>query len=265
MSLVIATVVTALTLVVNGISSQVADVSKEFQTEISPAPYAFAIWGIVYAWQILWLGYGWSFVFRPMDVSSISADVYWMYSLANCCNMLWIKVWLGKHIEAGLIVFVFLNIFLYAAVGLLSVNFYWTEKAISRRDYWLTWALPVNGLVCYTTWTTLASFVNLAAVLQYFQGFGATNSGTISLVLLTITVVAYMVLENTVFRRLTRYVFSVYPIIIWALIGILVAHWSAASRNAIYVLVLLLVVMLYVAVKVISFVQRQPATKPHNT
>ena len=264
-SLLTTTCVTAVTLVANGIPTDVEAVSNEFNTQITPASYAFAIWGVIYTWQVLWLGYAWSLVLRPNDVRTISAGVYWAYALANCCNILWIQVWTSKRMEAALAVFVLLNIFLYAAIGLLWVQFDWTKKAVSRRDYWLTWALPVNGLFCYTTWTTLAVFINLATVLQYFEGFGATDSGTVSLVLLTITILAYMVLENTVFRRFTRYVFTVYPVLIWALIGILVAHWSADSRNAIYVLVLLLAVIAYIAIKAISSVQRQPAAKPHDS
>ena len=267
MSLFTTTCVTLITVAFNGIRTDFNDVesvSNEFNTQITPARYAFAIWGVIYTWQILWLGYAWSFVFRPKAARTIPAGAYWTYAVANCCNPLWIHLWVSKMFEAALVVFVLLNAFLYATVGLLWVHFSDAQRRGSGgRDYWLTWALPVNGLLCYTTWTTLATFINLATVLQYSVGFDGTDSATVSLVFLSVTLLVYIVLENTALRRFALYAFSVYPVIVWALTGILVAHWSAGARNAIYVLVLLLAVSVYAVIKTVS--QRIVQAKPHDS
>ena len=71
------------------------------------------------------------------------------------------------------------------------------------------WILPVNGMFIYATWTTIASLVNLAVVVQYSHDVSATNSGTISLSLLLAALVVYFILENTVFYRFLQYVFTV--------------------------------------------------------
>ena len=254
--------VTLSTLAVNALSSEifendVEEVSNEFNTQITPSSYAFAIWAIIYMWQILWLGYAWSFVFRPKAARTISVGVYWSYALVNCCNIVWIYLWVNKLLEAALVVFILLDVFLYVAIGLLWAHFCsGRQQAVSRRDYWLTWALPINGLLCYATWTTLAVFINLATVLQYSWGLDSTTSATVSLVLVTFLLLAYVMLENTAFHRFTVYAFSVYPVVIWAFIGILVAHWNAGARNAIYVLVLLLAVLVYVVIKTIRRLAR---------
>ena len=91
-SLLATSCVTALTLVVNGIPSDVEAVSNEFNTQITPASYAFAIWGIIYTWQILWLCFAWFLLSRPNKIRTISAGVYWAYALANGCNILWIQL-----------------------------------------------------------------------------------------------------------------------------------------------------------------------------
>ena len=83
-------------------------------------------------------------------------------------------------------------------------------------------------------------------VLEYTNTIGtftATQSGTVALSLLLIVVVIYATLENTVLFKVLRYVFSVYPVVIWALVGELSAHWGAPGeeRNSRFTLGLLVV------------------------
>ena len=246
-----------------GVKNSTGDVSNQYYTQITPADYAFLIWNVIFIWQALWLGYAWSFVFRPKAARTIAVSVYWAYTLANALNITWIYLWGNYFIGGALAVLVLINVLLYASLGLLSFylhryacNGMRTTSRRARADYWLTWALVVNGIGSYATWTTVASFVNLSAVLQYLAGLSAANSGTASLVLLTLTILAYFASENTVFDRFARYTLCVYPVVIWALIAVLVAHWSqdGHGRNAIYTLVLLIVVIALGILRIVLFV-----------
>ena len=229
-----------------GFENNTANVSDMFYTQVTPAGYTFAIWGIIYVWQALWTIYAWSFVCRPNATRTISTGVYWAYAVANSLSIAWLYAWGNEHINFALPLLILFNVFIYSAIGMLWVHFYRvTSEVKSKVDLVLTWALPVNGVMLYATWTTIASLINLAVVVQYSEHFSAVNSGMISLVLLSATVLTYFILENTVFDRFTRYVFSVYPVIIWALIGELEAHWKQDNhgRNGIFTLVLLIVVI----------------------
>ena len=242
-----------------GVKNSTGDVSNQYYTQITPADYAFLIWNVIFVWQILWLGYAWSFVFRPKATRTIAVGVYWAYTLANSSNITWIYLWGNLFIGGALALLILINVFLYASLGLLCFYLHrWAHDVIktSRVDYFLTWALVVNGVGFYATWTTVASFVNISAVLQYFAGLSAADSGTVSLVLLTVTIVTYFVLENTIFDRFARYVLCVYPVVIWALIAALVAHWSqdGRGRNAIYTLVLLIVVIALSLLRIVLFI-----------
>ena len=108
----------------------------------------------------------------------------------------------------------------------------------------------------YATLVTISTIANLASVLQYFTNLSPADSGTVSLVLLTVIVVTYFILENTIFDRFTRYMFSVYPVVVWTLIGIFIAHWGEKDqrRNAIFTLVLLVVMIVNVVARVILFI-----------
>ncbi len=145
---------------------------------------------------------------------------------------------------------------MYPTIAVLAVYLERVRGLATRVDVWLTRILSLNGLCFYAAWTTIASLVSVSIVAQHSSHHSPSDSGTISLVLLTVTVIVYFLLENTLFDKFLRYVFSVYPVVIWALIGVLSKHWSDddAKRNNIYTLVLLLVVCLLSAVRIVLFI-----------
>ena len=113
----------------------------------------------------------------------------------------------------------------------------------SKVDVKLTQILVLNGLFFYATWTTIASLLNFSIVLQHTSNVNPATVGTIILSLLTVLLLIYFSLENTILDRYVRDVFAVYPVVIWALIGVVAKHWgkSGEERNSVFALVLLLV------------------------
>ena len=86
----------------------------------------------------------------------------------------------------------------------------------------------------YTTWTTIASLVNLSVVVQYSHNVSATNSGTILLSLL----LQWLPWWSISYLRILYFMgfFStclatVYPVVIWALSAELAAHWGEEGEN----------------------------------
>ena len=82
----------------------------------------------------------------------------------------------------------------------------------------------------------------------------AGDSATLRLTVLLAIVVGYFILESTIGERYLRYVFSVYPVLIWAGISVLSAHWKdedEGSRNKIYALMVLLIAVVFLVAKVI--------------
>ena len=60
-----------------GFKNTTSNVSDLFYTQVTPAGWTFAIWGIIYTFQVIWIIYGWSFDFQP---SFPSASTYIFYS-----------------------------------------------------------------------------------------------------------------------------------------------------------------------------------------
>ena len=224
---------------------------------MTPAGFTFSIWGVIYTWQALWVVYAWTFLFRPKMSRTIFTGVYIGYAAVNATNIAWIYVWGNLYLTAACVLLFLFNVFFYPTLGMLVGYFYKVRSEAHKADSVLTWILPINGLFLYATWTTIASLINLAAALEYTgTNVSGANSGTVSLSLLLVTVIVYFVLENTVFYRFLKYVFSVYPVIIWALIGVLSVHWGVEGeeRNSRFALGLLIVTIIIFIVRIIIVV-----------
>ena len=220
---------------------------------MTPAGYTFSIWGLIYAWQAAWIVYAWTFICRPNAPKTIFSGVFLGYSIVNCLNITWIYVWGNAFVVPACVILFLFNLVFYPTIGVLFAYFNMIDQEVGRLDKILTRVLPMNGLCLYNTWTTIASLINLTAAAQTTTSISNENMATISLTLLLLALLTYFALENTILDNFGfRYVFSVYPVVIWALAGVLAAHWGRegeSTRNNVYTLVLLLFTVVLFAVR----------------
>ena len=224
--------------------------------QVTPAGYTFAIWGVIYTFQALWIIYAWTFTCRPKFQRTIFTGVYIGYSIVNCINITWIYLWGNALIVPSCVLLFLFNASLYPTIGMLFGYFYRVESEANKVDKWFTRILPMNGLCLYATWTTIASLLNLTIAVQETTSLSETDSATISLSLLAAALLTYFILENTILDRFGfRYVFSVYPVVVWALAGALAVHWGVEGeeRNSIYTLVLEVVAAVLFLLKFVLF------------
>ena len=215
---------------------------------------------MIYAWQALWIVYAWSFLFRPKLKRTIFSVSLFGYTLVNLTNITWVYVFGNEYVAAGSALLILLNVFFYISIFLLVGYFHRVRVEVNKVDIWLTYILPINGVFLYVSWTTVASLINLTAALQYSAHVVQTTSATITLTLLLATLLTYFTIENTVFNRPLRYVFTVYPVVMWALIGVLEEQWGVNEneRNgryalALFVITAVLLVTRIAVVVVLSF------------
>lgn len=72
------------------------------------------------------------------------------------------------------------------------------------------YVLCLNGHGIYTTWTTIASLINLVIALHYSGDVAMITCTRLSLSLLLIVIVAWFILENTVLDSRFRLVLTPY-------------------------------------------------------
>ena len=224
--------------------------------QVTPAGFTFAIWGVIYAWQGLWLLYAWTFPCRPTAARTIAAGVYPGFAVGCIITASWLYIWGNELVSVAFAFLVAFNLVIYVTISTLSFFFFSRMSIATKLDTYATRILALNGLSFFATWSTIAMLVNLCVVLQYSLGVSAATSASISLSLLATALVVYFTLENTILDQYTRYVFSVYPVVIWALIGILADHWgkSGEKRNSVFALILLLVTVALAFARTVLFV-----------
>ena len=209
---------------------------------MTPANFTFAIWGLIFIWQSGWIIYAWTFQCRPEAVHTISVSTYSGFAVSSVINIAWLYLFGNALVTWSSIFLVAFNLVIYLTISAFDFAFNANYSTASKLDDTLTTVLVKNGLSLYATWTTIAGLVNLSIVLLYSFNVDPSTVGTVTLSLLAGAVLLYFTLENTILYQYSRGVFTVYLVVIWALIGVLGKHWGVPGewRNGIFALVLLL-------------------------
>lgn len=137
----------------------VGEVSRQFETLITPAGYAFSIWGLIYLLLFGFLCYQWVSYFKGNPQKSLTPTFIW-FSLSNILNGLWIIVWTQEMIDVSVLVI----------FGLLVTLIFWAKSlqvGSKNSQFYVLIGLPI---CVYMGWIIVASVVNVS-VLFYQSGW----------------------------------------------------------------------------------------------
>ena len=139
--------------ILNG--TTVGDISEKYPTLITPASYAFSIWGLIYIGLTAFVVYQ----LRPLWSSSREViGVHYIRLLfigTNVLNGIWILVWVSDEIGLSLLIMILL--FLHLWVILMNIH-----KHAQPKSY--HWAVDVPFQI-YAGWITTALIANAAVYL----------------------------------------------------------------------------------------------------
>ncbi|XP_034562851.1 uncharacterized protein LOC117829331 [Notolabrus celidotus] len=244
------------------------NISDKYVTEITPAGWTFAIWGIIYCFLATLLVYVFIGVFRKNAYGYIYCSpavlphgffVCWCLNLT--LNVAWLLLWDRSLMIAALVFLILIVLTNYAMIffschGLQSYGA-WLNK-YHRVDLWLHRVLIQNGVAIYATWTTIASLVNLTIVLVDNAKMSNPDAALVSLCVLTVVLLVWFVLENTVLDKHVRYILSIYPSVIWAITGVFSKNYVAQlpSRSNKFVVSLLAIACVMCAVRLALVIWR---------
>lgn len=171
---------------------------------VQPAGYAFSIWGLIYVWLIV--GMGWGLWKRREDY--LWHDMRLPLALSLFVGCFWLAVAVASPIWASVLIWVMLVSALYALFR------------APREDRGFA-ALPV-GL--YAGWLSAASCVSLGLLAA---GYGWMSGPTAGLVFVGLAIVIAAGVQSSLMRAPT------YGIgVIWALIAVVVANVATAPTVA---------------------------------
>ncbi|KAK5877857.1 hypothetical protein CesoFtcFv8_025326 [Champsocephalus esox] len=275
-AIVVSVVSFAISLVFNGLSvvglgpydTTTGNVSAVFDTQITPSGWTFTIWSVIYVWLIAMMIYivtglcrknGYGYVYCSPAVLPYGFFISWCFNL--CFNIGWLIVW-DKGIMIVALVFLVLvictnySMICFVCHG-LHVYGAWLKK-YHTVDLWLLRVLVQNGVMIYTTWTTIATLINLTIVLTYDVGMSPLDAATISYASLTVVLLVWFALENFMLDKHVRYVLVIYPVVIWALTGNLDKNFDAESpnRNGFFIVALLALASVLFLVRIVLVIWR---------
>lgn len=166
---------------------------------VQPAGYAFAIWGVIYLWLLL--GLGWGLAKARFDGQWHDMRVPLSISLA--VGAVWLAVAVASPIWASVLIWVML---LSAFAALFVAPIY--------DEVWAAW--PV-GL--YAGWLSAASCVSLGLLAA---GYGFMEEDTAALVFVGLAIVLAAFVQSAM-GRVPTYGIAV----IWALVAVVVQNYTS--------------------------------------
>jgi translocator protein len=190
----------------NGLTQ--GDLSELNPVLITPAPYVFSIWGLIYLGLIAFVIYQALPQYRE---TPIVKAVGILFALNSLFNIAWLFVWHYQLIGWSMIFMLLILlslILIYLRIGAVT-----TEKTIYDR------LLVKYPFSLYLGWISAAAIVNLN-VLLYNIGWLGLGAGGVFFTMLMIVVALLVALA--VFYVRQDYVYA--AVFVWALIGIGVRH-----------------------------------------
>jgi len=261
---------------VNGIGGSgifyntIGGLSDKYPLDITPSGWAFSIWGIIY----LWLGI--SIVFIVFTIFKKDSDELKLYmnppvidlkfsfilTLNFCLNVAWLFTWDREQIVSACAVLVFMAITNAVSTGILAINLSLGNHELlrSKKIYYWAYVFVLNGMGIYTTWTVIASLLNLGHALRYVSEVSMKDTSNVSLSLLLVLSVLYFLFENTTLDKKLRFLFTPYLVLIWALTAIVTKEagdFTILDQTKMFVASLLSISCVLAVLKIIMVIFRQ--------
>ncbi|XP_063062336.1 uncharacterized protein si:ch211-161h7.5 [Engraulis encrasicolus] len=244
------------------------DISDAYDTQITPSGWTFSIWGVIYTWLTLMLAYicsmtcrrnAYGYMYCSPPLLPYGFFCCWLFNMA--INIAWLLLWdrqemIAAFVVLALVAFSNYSMIFFTCVGLNSYGA-WLNK-YHKVDLWLMRILVLNGIGVYTAWTTIATLINMTIIMDYNGGLTSLDAGTVSLSILSVEVLLWFVLENTILDKHVRYLLTIYPVVIVALTGNMTKNFNpeAPSRNGIFIAVLLALACSLFLVRVVLVIWR---------
>lgn len=196
----------------------VGDISDLYPTLITPAGYAFSIWGIIYLFLLGYLGYQWFGYFRKDYGTSLLPSGLW-FSASNIFNSVWLFLWLEEMLFWSVAVILLLLLSLIQLVIRLKLEVWDAPLPIIIFVWW--------PICIYTGWIILATTINISVWLESAELLKNTLSPAIwAISVIFIATAIYLWLIR---RRNMR---EAALVGVWGLIAIGVNQWHTAEAVA---------------------------------
>lgn len=212
---------TAGTLAMNGLANSIpiggettGAISAAYPTLITPAGYAFSIWGVIYLGLV---AFSVEAVLPRLRGYGRWPAIRALYLLSGLLNSLWIVLWHHRLLVASALVIAMLLASLLAIYRLLD-GLRAPEGSATRKHVLARW-LVLAPFSLYASWVTLATLIQMAVTLTSL-GFDGGPLSPVAWAVILLTVAAVLGFVVAVPRRDALWL----AVGAWALMAIAVAR-----------------------------------------
>ena len=132
------------------------DVSDNYKTRITPAGFAFAIWGLIYFFQACFVV--WSLLPQQKNNNLIFHGVSWFFVLSCVLNGIWVLVFaINTDIAVQICAFI-----LFLVLGSALIIYVRTNAWLRINNTWPEFLFIDVAISLYAGWLTLASILNVS-------------------------------------------------------------------------------------------------------
>jgi len=198
-----------------GDRKSVGEISNQYEVLITPAGYAFSIWGLIYLLLFGFITFQWISFFRNQNHKSLVPSSIW-FGLSNIFNGLWIVVWTSEMLTVSVLVIFALLFCLVTLVVKLRLEIWDAPLDIIAFVWW--------PICIYTGWVVVASVVNASVLFSSLDLF--ENQVLWTCLILTVATGIYLFL--TYYRNMREAAL----VGVWAFTAIAVKQWDNESLVA---------------------------------
>lgn len=201
-----------------GNQPSVGEISSLYPTLITPAGYAFSIWGLIYLLLIAFLVFQWFEYLRGEEGGSLLKSGIW-FSMANLLNGLWIVVWTNELLGFSVLVIFLLLFSLIQLVLRLDLEIWDAPKKVIFFIWW--------PICIYLGWVVLASVVNASVLLKYVgivEGIGDERIWTMFIIAVAVLIYLWLIVSRNLREAAL--------VGVWGLGAIAYRHWETDNSLA---------------------------------
>lgn len=202
----------------------VGEISNQYDVLITPAGYAFSIWGLIYLLLTGFIVYQWVQFFKNNKQDSLVKTSVWL-ALSNILNALWMVVWTNEQVLLSVVIIFMLLASLLILGNNLNLG---KEPQVSK----IFVQLPIE---IYIGWIIVASVVNFSVWLYTTEIFSHAQVMWTCLVLV-VSAAIYALLA------IKADILSSVWVGVWAFAAIAFKQWG--NERTVSVIALLLILML---------------------
>lgn len=203
------------------------DVASTFPININPDKSVFAIWFVVFLYQLIWQIYSVATIFRRGDEANILSGKVFLCFICYIISMtVWLFLWSHRNLVGAMVTVAISALFLDVA---LSYSFsdlrdYLDVHPVvhkNKLDVWSQRLLVQNGIMLNASWVALAAIFAFATFLSHSLDVATSTASLVALILLGCFEIIWFCVENCILAKYIEYTFTNYISLLVGLTGIL--------------------------------------------